>query len=100
MRLRGKVDKNQAEMVNALRKAGASVVSLANLGSGVPDLLVGFRKQNFLIEGKVPGGKLTPDQVKFHEQWRGRKIAVSFCSMDALLAIGAITIREYKKGKQ
>ena len=42
MRQAAKVDDNQAAIVEALRSLGASVESLAAVGKGVPDLLVGF----------------------------------------------------------
>ena len=41
MRRAGKIDANQPEIVAALRDAGCSVLSLAQLGGGVPDLLIG-----------------------------------------------------------
>jgi Holliday junction resolvase len=77
MRRRGKVDANQAEIVRALRQAGASVVSLANLGFGCPDLLVGKNGTNWLMEikdgrGKPSERKLTPDETFFHAAWRGQ----------------------------
>lgn len=55
-----------------------SVQSLAAVGKGVPDLLVGYRGRNFLLEvkdGKKPPSQiqLTPDQVEWHESWRGAK---------------------------
>ena len=52
MRYAAKIDSNQNEVVNALRKAGASVQSLAALGKGVPDLLVAIRGVNLLMEIK------------------------------------------------
>jgi hypothetical protein len=71
-----KVDLNQMEIVATLRKIGATVQSLATVGNGCPDLLVGFRGINYLMEvkdgGKVPSAqKLTPDQVKWHIEWCG-----------------------------
>lgn len=71
-----KVDANHGEIVTALRKVGASVQSLAAVGSGCPDLLVGFRGCNFLIEvkdgAKPPSArKLTDDQTIWHGAWRG-----------------------------
>jgi hypothetical protein len=44
-----KVDANQAAVVAALRKIGASVQPLHGVGAGVPDLLVGFQGRNWLI---------------------------------------------------
>jgi hypothetical protein len=71
-----KVDLNQMEIVASLRKIGATVQSLATVGDGCPDLLVGFQGINYLMEvkdgGKVPSAqKLTPDQVKWHIEWCG-----------------------------
>lgn len=43
MRRAARTDANQTAIVEALRKCGASVQSLAAVGKGVPDLLVGLR---------------------------------------------------------
>jgi Holliday junction resolvase len=70
------VDQNQPEIVKALRGAGVSVLSLAQLGSGVPDLLCCDTKgRHALIEVKMPGEKLNELQESWHECWNG-KIAV------------------------
>ena len=50
MRMYGKVDANQAEIVKALRQVGMSVLSLAPMGKGCPDLLVADDDSYFLIE--------------------------------------------------
>ena len=71
-----KIDANQNQIVDFLRDAGASVQSLASLGKGVPDLLVGWRGINFAIEVKGPKGALTSDQAKWHREWRGRVVIV------------------------
>lgn len=77
MRRAAKIDANQTEIVKALRKFGASVQSLASTGKGCPDLLVGFRGMNWLLEIKdgqkvKSARKLTDDQVVWHESWRGQ----------------------------
>ena len=77
MRRKAKIDDNQTEIVKGLRAVGCSVESLAAVGKGCPDLLVGFRGVNYLIEvkdGSKPPSKrkLTPDQVKWHDSWRGK----------------------------
>ena len=69
MRKRAKVDSNQAEIVEAMRKAGWQVVSLAALGGGVPDLLCAKGLAVKLIEVKSATGHLTPWQVRFHQGW-------------------------------
>jgi hypothetical protein len=50
MRRAAKVDANQTEIVQALRQIGAVVQSLAAVGNGCPDLLVGYRNRLFLLE--------------------------------------------------
>ena len=81
MRRRGKVDANQAAIVDAFRKHGASVLSLASVGNGCPDLLVGFSGKTHLIEvkdGTKPTSerRLTPDQRKWFDTWRGGLVVV------------------------
>lgn len=67
------VDANQAAVVAALRAAGATVQHLHEVGQGCPDLLVGFRGRNYLVEIKnaAAGGSLNAEQVKWHRAWRG-----------------------------
>ena len=60
MRKRAKLDVNHLEIVATLRKCGASVVSLASLGDGVPDLLVGYRGKTALVE--IKDGDKPPSQ--------------------------------------
>jgi len=71
MRRRGKVDTNQTAIVDAFRQAGWAVQSLANVGAGCADLLVAHPALPIvrLIEVKASGGTLTPDQVRFHQQF-------------------------------
>lgn len=94
MRRAAKVDANQAQIVSALRSAGASVASLAPVGQGVPDLLVGFRGQNWLMECK--DGRLSPShrtlteaQQQWIAAWRG-SVCVVLCPDDALRALGVV----------
>ena len=87
-----KVDRNQAEIVGALRAVGASVQHLHAVGQGCPDLLVGFRGRCFAIEvkdGLLPPSarKLTPAQEKWHGAWRGH-VAVVTSAEEATAAIG------------
>ena len=72
-----KSDANQVDVVKQLRALGCSVAVLSHVGHGFPDLLVGFRKKNYLIElkdgNKVPSKqKLTPDEINFHLRWCGQ----------------------------
>lgn len=71
MRRAARIDSTQREIVSALRAIGATVQPLHSVGRGCPDLLVGFRGRNLLVECKSTGGKLTPDQERWHAEWRG-----------------------------
>lgn len=101
MRYRTRSDANQKAIDVALRAVGASVVALGNVGKGVPDRLVGYKGQTYLIETKnrdTPFGtrafrdnhKLSPDQIKFHAEWRGVPISIAYSPDDALRIVGAI----------
>jgi Holliday junction resolvase len=81
MRVAAKIDANQEQVVLALRAVGASVQTLAAVGKGVPDLLVGYQGKTLLLEvkdGRKPPSarKLTEDQLKWHGAWRGGPLAV------------------------
>ncbi len=66
-----KVDANHGSIVDALRARGWSVTSLAKVGFGAPDVVVGLDGINVLLELKMPKEKLTGDEVKWHAGWRG-----------------------------
>ena len=89
MRRAAKIDRNHVEIVAALRGVGASVQDLAAVGKGCPDLLVGYRGQNYVIEVKAPKGASTPAQVAWHAEWRG-DVRIVRSVDDALKIIGAI----------
>jgi Holliday junction resolvase len=93
MRRAAKVDRNQPEIVKALRQVGACVQSLAAVGDGVPDLLVGFQGQTVLVEvkdGERPKSErqLTDDQIQWHAKWSGGRCVVVGSVYEALAAIG------------
>lgn len=78
-----KVDANHTQVVSALRAAGAKVESLAGVGKGVPDLLVGIPGTKRLMLMEVKDGdkpksaqKLTPAQQDWHAKWSGYPIAL------------------------
>ena len=89
MRRDAKTDSNQREIINALRKIGASVYPLHFAGKGIGDLIVGFRGHNFLLEIKTPRGKLNAKQTVFHHDWRGQ-VCVVRSAREALIAIGVL----------
>ena len=86
------VDANQPEIVKALRDVGASVQHLHTVGKGCPDIAVGFRGKNYLLEikdgSKPPSGrKLTTDEAEWHLKWGGA-VSIVNTTNEALLAIG------------
>jgi len=67
-----KTDKNQANVVKALRDFGADVYSLHTVGGGIPDLLVLYEGHTLLFEVKDGADKkLTPLQIKLFANWKG-----------------------------
>ena len=95
MRRAAKVDANQEQVVQALRAVGATVQSLAGVGKGVPDLLVGYQGKTLLLEvkdGHKPPSerRLTEDQLAWHGAWRGGPLAVVDGPDAALRMLGAI----------
>jgi Holliday junction resolvase len=92
MRRAAKIDANQPEIVKALGAAGCSVWSLAAVGQGFPDLIVGRQGRNYLLEVKdgslAPSKrKLTQDERDFHAAWRGHVVTVNTVA-EALDAVG------------
>lgn len=65
-----KTDDNEKDIIAALKKIGCTV---ERIGRPV-DLLVGFRKRNYLIECKNTEGRntLTQAQKKFIPAWQGQ----------------------------
>ena len=91
--MRKNTDANQGRIVRALRDVGATVTVLSQVGYGCPDILVGFRGVNYLLEikdGEKPPSKqqLTPAETRWHDEWRGQAAIVN--SVDA--AIGVINL--------
>jgi hypothetical protein len=84
-----RTDHNQAEIIQALRGIGASVQDLSQLGRGVPDLLVGYKERNYLIEIKNcddRAPRLTESEESWIRQWRGQ-VAVITTIEDAITIV-------------
>ena len=76
MRRAARVDGNHAEIVDCFKKLGCSVLSLAAVGKGVPDLLVAINGITWLVEVKMPNGKENEMQVEFAITWKGCRAVV------------------------
>lgn len=82
-------DANERVIVNGLRSIGASVYRV----NEPCDIIVGFRRVNYLFEIKLPLGPKggashsaqTADQVQFEQTWRGQYAVVR--SLDEAIAI-------------
>jgi len=93
MRRAARVDENQAEIVSALRQAGATVWII-----GLPvDLAVGFRGQTLLMECKQITGKRNPKPARYTQlqkdfmlDWRGGPVSTVTDVEGALRAIGVL----------
>ena len=82
MRRAAKVDANHSSVAYAFERLGCSVRSLAAVGSGMPDMVVGIAGRNLLIEVKdgaksASRRKLTPEQQAFKDSWRGSILYVT-----------------------
>lgn len=93
-----RTDANHSLIVGALLSCGCRVQSLAAVGNGCPDLVVGHNsptrgKRVFFMEvkdGSKPASqrRLTPDQVEWHALWAGWPVYVVE-SVEQALAIVA-----------
>ena len=83
-----RTDHNQAEIVKALRDVGATVQDLHLVGHGCPDILVGFRGRNYIMEIKMPKGTLNEAETRWIGDWRGKTYVVRSVT-EALQAIEA-----------
>ena len=89
MRRAAKIDANHTEVKEALLAIGCTVRSLASVGDGIPDLLVGFRGMTILIEvkdGRLPPShrRLTDDELAFFNSWGGGPVFVVLSPEDAV----------------
>ena len=86
-----RVDTNHKEIVKALRDAGATVISMASLKHGTPDILVGYAGETLLMEIKKDAkAKFTPDQLKFMAEWKGGAVSRVDSVDAAIRALGII----------
>lgn len=77
-----KRDKNEPEIVEYFKKRGFSVERL-----NTPlDLLIGYKKRNYLVEVKVQGRSLNENQEKFVESWKGQFFVVRSVEQAAVWA--------------
>lgn len=73
-----RVDGNQPAITQALRQCGALVQTTHTIGRGFPDLLCYYPAAGvlFLVELKMPGAKLTQDEIVWHDKWRDAPVYI------------------------
>lgn len=97
MRRAARIDDNHREVVEALRRVGCRVQSLATIGKGCPDLLVlsPYSQRLHLLELKdgrkaKSARKLTEDEERFAADWGC--VVVCNDTAAALVAVGALKV--------
>ncbi len=89
MRKRAKVDLNQVEIVAAIRKVGGKVLHLHQIGGGCADILVKYHGVLLLMEIKSKGGRMTPDEQAFYNEWQECMVVV-YSAEEALEALARL----------
>lgn len=82
MRTAARIDANQHELVQALRKVGAKCFYIKE----PVDLVVGFRGRSILLEIKRPGKPMTVAQKDFVDTWPG-EVHVVYSVHEAISAV-------------
>jgi hypothetical protein len=84
-----RVDANQPEIVEALRKCGILVIILSGVGRGCPDLLWhnSYTHRMGLIDCKSEHGRLTQRQQELWALW---PVEIAKTVEEALRIVGAI----------
>jgi len=87
-------DKNESEVIDALRENGCLVESLSQ--KGIPDLLVWSPHRHCLLLLEVKDGSAPPSkqrlreaQVAFHALWKDAPVYVVSSVAEALEAVGS-----------
>ena len=86
-----KTDQNHSALLKQIRKLpNVSVCDLSGAGGGVPDVMLGTKGANLLIEIKRPdvapsASKLNDKQEEWHGEWRGQVAIVR--TLDDVLAV-------------
>lgn len=71
----GKRDAAEPEVIEAFERGGAKVWRIS--GKDLPDLVVGYRSVNHLVEVKTDRAKLRAGQSRCHAEWTGERPVVA-----------------------
>ena len=74
-------DANHGTLRDGWLALGGSWLDIVPLKGGEPDALLGWRRQDRLVEIKSPLGSTTArrpraNQIKWHRAWRGHPVAI------------------------
>lgn len=83
-----KPDGNQNTIIRELRGCGLTVEVLSRVGHGIPDLMVADDERQVWVEVKMPGKKLTLDEVEFFARWPRQLRIIAECTEDVLRWFG------------
>lgn len=66
----------------------AMQLKASGLVPGIPDLVFHWYKKTYGLECKIPGGRLSPEQIKVHDAWKGHvEEVIVWYSVAELIAI-------------
>jgi hypothetical protein len=86
-----RTDRNHREISTACKQIpGVSYFNTHEIGKGFPDIVIGYKGKNYLVEikdgTKAPSQrKLTKAEAVFHESWTGQIATIT--SVDDLLTL-------------
>lgn len=87
-----RVDGNQTAIVQRFRECGASVLHLHMVGDDCPDLLIGTKGVNVLVELKTDTGTLSLGQREFIKGWRGADVWVIRSPDEAQMLVNEVGV--------
>ena len=82
---------DRASRIAAFEDAGATVVSLARMGGGCPDVLIGYRGRLALCETR-PDAPLSDERLAWYGSWRGPAVTVLHSTEDVVRVLEALTV--------
>ena len=87
-------DTNEKKIIKVFERTGAMVVRINDdRVKGIPDLLVGYKGYNLLVEVKTEKGTLSPEQLEFISEWPGGRPFVARSVEEAQEIIDRLRLR-------
>jgi hypothetical protein len=82
----GPRDANQSDIVKTLEQIpGLKVFDLGAVGDDFPDIIIGYKGVNYLVELKTERGRVSAGQDTFNKEWTGQ---TDICrSLDEILEL-------------